>query len=292
MTSNNTLKVVALMAALTALLGVFGYWLGGTSGVVFAVGFSALMNLGAYWYSDRMAIHMTGAQSVSRAQAPDLYHMLERLAVQAGMPAPRLYVIDSPQPNAFATGRDPQHGVVAVTTGLVQALGPAELEGVIAHELAHIKRRDTLIAAVVATIAGAITALANILQWSLVFGGLGGRDDDGGGLLGGLLLIIVAPIAALLLQLGISRAREYDADAESARITRRPLALANALAKIDMLVQRSRQPMHINPATASLFIVNPLRGRSAAGSLAGLFSTHPPVAERVARLQAMAVSAR
>lgn len=294
MTSNNTLKVVALMATLTALLGLIGYWMGGSGGVIFALGLSLLMNFGAYWFSDRVAIGMTRAQPLDPAEAPALYDLVDRLAARAGIPTPRVYVIDSPLPNAFATGRDPAHGVVAVTTGLVNTLSRDELAGVIAHELAHIKRRDTLLAAVVATIAGAITSLANLLQWTFLFGGMGGGDDDsGGGLLGGLLLIIVAPIAAVLLQMGISRAREYDADAESARITGNPLGLASALERIDLMARRGAQVGHVieaNPAMASLFIVNPLSG--VAGSLLTLFSTHPPVEERIARLEAMAVGIR
>ncbi|GAB4441979.1 MAG: zinc metalloprotease HtpX [Anaerolineae bacterium] len=286
MTSSNTLKVVALMAALTALLGLIGYWVGGTGGVIFALGFSIFMNFGAYWFSDSIAIRMTGAQPVDPTQAPGLYDLVARLAMQAGIPTPRVYVIDSPLPNAFATGRDPAHGAVAVTTGILQTLSQEELAGVLAHELAHIRRRDTLIATVVATIAGAITTLANLLQWTLLFGGLGGGDDDGGGLVGGLLLIFVAPILAVLIQLGISRAREFDADAEGAHISGNPLALASALAKIDTMARRSRRPLAANPAMASLFIVNPLSGVS--GGLAGLFSTHPPVEARIERLQAMA----
>lgn len=289
MTSSNTLKVVALMAALTALLGLIGYWVGGTGGVIFALGFSILMNFGAYWFSDSIAIRMTGAQPVDPAQAPGLYDLVARLATQAGIPTPRVYVIDSPLPNAFATGRDPAHGAVAVTTGILQALSQEELAGVLAHELAHIRRRDTLIATVVATIAGAITALANLLQWTLLFGGLGRGDDNRGGMVGGLLLMFVAPVLAVLIQLGISRAREFDADAEGARISGNPLALASALAKIDTMARRSRRPLAANPAMASLFIVNPLSGVS--GGLAGLFSTHPPVEARIERLQAMAAGA-
>jgi|DewCreStandDraft_5_1066085.scaffolds.fasta_scaffold05316_5 heat shock protein HtpX len=286
MTSRNTLKTVVLLAALTGLLLVIGRLIGGPEGMVVALAFAFLMNFVAYWFSDRIALAMAGAREVSYQEAPDLHRLVEQLAQYARLPKPRVYLIDSPSPNAFATGRDPAHAAVAVTTGLLSLLDREELAGVIAHELAHIKNRDTLIASVVATIAGAITMLVHMLQWALMFG-MGRRDDeDRAGLaetVGALLMILFAPLVATLIQLAISRAREFEADATGARITGNPLALASALERIEAAVRF--YPMAVDPAASHLFIVNPLSGET----LLKLFSTHPPVAERVARLREMAM---
>lgn len=279
----NTFKTTLLLAALTGLFVVIGSALGGQTGMVFAFVLAIVMNMGAWWFSDKIALSMNGAREVSYDQAPALHQLVEQLATWAGIPKPRLYIIESDTPNAFATGRSPSTGAVAVTTGIMRGLTQSELAGVIAHELAHIKHRDTLIATIAATIAGAITMLANMAQWALLFGGLGGYSDDdegAGGLLGSLILIIIAPIAALLIQLAISRSREFSADAGGAKILGDPLPLANALEKLAYAAQR--RPMPVNPATASLYIVNPLRG-----GLSGLFSTHPATEERVRRLRAM-----
>ena len=262
---------------------LIGRAVGGTGGMVLAGLLAAAMNLGAYWFSDTLVLKMTGARPADPGEAAWLHEMVARLAQRAGLPMPKIYIIDSDTPNAFATGRSPSTGVVAVTNGITRILTRDELAGVVAHELAHIKHRDTLISAVVATFAGAIAMIANIGQWALIFGGLSGDDDEqGGGLFGGLLLLIVAPIAATLIQLGISRAREFQADAGGARILGDPLPLASALEKLEWAARRV--PMPANPATASLYIVNPLSG---AGALK-LFSTHPPTSERVARLRALA----
>ena len=286
MTTGNMLKMVALLAALTALFLFVGRLIGGSGGMIFALALSLLLNLFAYWFSDRVAIAIAGAREVSYEDAPELHRLVEQLAAYARLPKPRIFIIANPSPNAFATGRDPQHAAVAVTTGLLRILDPLELSGVLAHELAHIKNRDTLIATLVATMAGAITMLADMARWALVFGGMRRDDQEEGGLgevLGGMLMILLAPIAAVLIQLAISRAREYAADHTGARITGQPLALARALEKLAGMVQM--RPMDVNPATAHLYIVNPL-----AGGLAGLFSTHPPIEERVARLRQMALN--
>jgi heat shock protein HtpX len=281
------LKVMLLMGALTALLVLIGGLIGGTYGVVFALGFSVLMNFGAYWFSDSIALRMSGAKPASEAEYYGLHEVVSRLAMQANLPKPKVYVIESNVPNAFATGRDPKHAAVAVTTGLMRGLALDETEGVIAHELAHIKHRDTLIATIAATIAGAVTSIAGMMRWALIFGGgRRRRDQDGAEVLVALVMIIVAPIAAVLIQLAISRNREFSADAEAANLTGRPRSLANALAKLDDMAGRT-QPLSTNPSTASLFIVNPLRGGNTAATFARLFSTHPPVAERIARLEDM-----
>lgn len=281
----NTLKAAILLATLTGLLVVTGSALGGQAGMFIAFGLAIVMNMGAWWFSDKIALRMSGAREVSFDEAPDLHQMVEILAARAGLPKPAVYLIDSEAPNAFATGRSPSKGAVAVTTGIMRLLNRSELAGVIAHELAHIKHRDTLIASIVATIAGAITMLAEMAQWALIFGGLGGSDEEeeGGGLgslMSSLVLIIVAPIAALLIQLAISRAREFGADAGGARILGDPLPLANALEKLEGAA--SRMPMEVNPATYHLYIVNPMMG-----GLAGLFRTHPHTVQRVARLREM-----
>lgn len=280
--TGNWLKTGVLMAGMTALIVVVGYLIGGMSGLWIFGAFAVVSNVVAYWFSDRIALRMHGARPISREEAPWLHEMVERLTRRAGMPMPALYVIPSPSPNAFATGRDPEHAAVAVTSGIVDILDRRELEGVVAHELAHVRNRDTLIATIAATIAGAISGLATALQWSAIFGGMSRDEDDrGGGLLGMLALIILAPLAATVLQLAISRSREYGADATGAELCGDPHALADALEKLE---RGSRMvPDDRHPATASLFIVNPLSGRS----VLQLFSTHPPVEERVRRLRAL-----
>lgn len=282
----NTMKTTLLLAALTGLLVLIGSALGGATGMAIAFGLAVLMNMGAWWFSDRLALRMSGARAVGPAEAPELHRTVETLSARAGLPKPGVYLIDSEVPNAFATGRSPSKGAVAVTTGIMRLLDRDELAGVIAHELAHIRHRDTLISSIAATVAGAITMLAEMAQWALIFGGLGGsdEDEDGGlaGLAGGLVLIIVAPIAAFLIQMAISRSREFSADAGGARILGDPLPLASALEKLEWAAGRA--PMPVNPASAHLYIVNPLRG-----GLMGLFRTHPQTAERVARLRALSI---
>jgi len=281
----NTFKTFILLAGMTALLLAIGDALGGRQGLVIALVFAGVMNFVGYWFSDKIALGMSGAQAVSEEQAPDLYRIVRELCLRANLPLPRLYVIPSPTPNAFATGRNPEHAAVAVTSGIVNILSRDELEGVIAHELAHVKNRDILISSVAAVIAGAISQLAYMAQWAMMFGGMGRDrdDDDRGGLLAGLALLIVGPIAAMLIQMAISRSREFQADATGAQICGRPLSLANALMKLEDV--NHRLPMQVNPAQAQMYIVNPLT----AGGIASLFSTHPPMAERVKRLQEIAL---
>ena len=281
----NTLKLTALLTALTVLFVLIGQAIGGAAGMVIATVLAIGMNGAAYWFSDRMVLAMSGARALDENELPWLRQMVADLAERAKLPMPRVYVIDSDTPNAFATGRDPQHGVVAVTTGIMRLLTRDELAGVVAHELAHIKHRDTLLSAIVASIAGAITTIANMGQWALIFGGLGGSDDEegAGGMAGGLLMLFIAPLAAMLIQMGISRAREFQADAGGAAIAGDPLALARALEKIEAYA-RHGAPLAANPATASLYIINPLSG----GSVLRWFSTHPPTEERIARLTALA----
>ncbi len=279
----NTLKTFTLMAALTALALGIGYLLGGRGGVVIAFAFALAMNVGSYWFSDKIVLGMYRARPIEPGQAPDLYRMVERLSANAGVPTPRLYAIDDPTPNAFATGRDPKHGVVAVTTGILQILNRDELEGVIAHELAHIKNRDMLISTIAATMAGAITSIAQMAMFASFFTG-GGRhsdDEEGANPFVAMLMIILGPIAAALIQMAVSRSREYAADADGARICGKPLALASALMNLERGVHAI--PMHANPATAHMFIVSPLVG----GGLASLFSTHPTTEDRVNRLRAL-----
>jgi heat shock protein HtpX len=281
---SNVIKLFVLMAALTALFVLIGNAIGGTAGLIIAVVLAVVMNVGAYWFSDSIVLRMSGAREASREEVPWFYRTVEEQVARAKMPMPRLYIIESDMPNAFATGRSPQRGVVAVTTGISRMLTKDELAGVIAHELAHIKNRDTLISAVTATIAGAISGIADMWMWSQLFSMFGGGDDEeGGNPASELLLVILAPIAATLIQLGISRQREFGADALGARILGDPLPLASALEKIEWAAQHGTMPL--NPATSSLYIVNPLSG---AGGVMKLFSTHPPTAERIARLRAMA----
>ncbi|NJM05269.1 zinc metalloprotease HtpX [Candidatus Gracilibacteria bacterium] len=281
----NTLKTGALLAVLTALFVVIGGALGGQTGMIIAFVFAIAMNMGAWWFSDSLAIRMSGAREVSPQEAPELHQMVEVLSARANLPKPRVYLIDSETPNAFATGRSPEKGAVAVTTGIARILSRDELAGVIAHELAHIKHRDTLISSVAASIAGAVSMLADMAMWGMIFGGLGGSDEeeDGGiaGMIGGILTIILAPIAAMLIQMAISRSREYAADAGGARILGDALPLASALEKLEWAA--GRVPMQARPATAHMYIVNPLSGEG----LANLFRTHPVTAERIARLRAI-----
>ncbi|HKZ51839.1 MAG TPA: zinc metalloprotease HtpX [Candidatus Acidoferrales bacterium] len=279
----NAIKTGLLLAALTLILVIGGQAVAGQRGMTIALIFAAIMNLGAYFWSDKITLAMSGAQPVTPDQAPRMYRVMERLCARTGLPMPRLYVIPQAQPNAFATGRNPQHAAVAATAGLLETMEEDELEGVLAHELAHVRNRDTLIMSVAATIAGAITYLAYMGQWALIFGGYGGRDRNGGGSgLGALLMIILAPIAALLVQMAISRQREYAADAAAARFVGHPYGLANALEKLGHYSKRI--PMHdVKPAQAHMYIVQPF-----SGGFASLFSTHPPVEERIRRLRVLA----
>jgi heat shock protein HtpX len=280
---HNTIKTTVLLAALTALLVLIGGALGGQAGMVLAFGFAIVMNMGAYWFSGDIALRMAGAREVSPQEAPELHQLVEELATYARLPKPRVAIIDSPSPNAFATGRDANHAVVAATTGILGILSRDELAGVLAHELGHVRNHDILISSIAATIAGAITLLANMAQWALIFGGFGGRgnDDEGQNPFAALLMIIVAPIAAVVIQMAISRSREYAADEAGARIHGNPESLARALEKLELA--SSVRPLPVNPAMAHMFIVNPLKGVN----FAGLFSTHPPLQERIKRLRSM-----
>ena len=278
----NTIKTGLLLGALTGLLMLIGGWFGGQHGVVIAFFFAVVMNFGSYWFSDKIVLRMVHAQAVSEGEAPELYAMVKNLALRASMPMPRVYIIPEDSPNAFATGRDEHHAVVAVTEGILRILGRDELEGVIAHELTHIRNRDILIGSIAATLAGAIVMLAHMAQWAAMFGGAGSNDDEGGNNIVGLILIaVLATIAATLIQMAISRSREYLADAGGAKISGKPYGLAGALEKLSRASQAI--PMNANPSTAHMFIVNPLTGRS----LMNLFSTHPPIEERIARLRSM-----
>ena len=281
----NTLKTTLLLAALTGLFMLIGSALGGRTGMILAFGLAVAMNMGTWWFSDKLALKMSGARAVSSEEAPHLHQMVETLASRAGIPKPALYLIESEAPNAFATGRSPSKGAVAVTTGLMRLLDHEEVAGVIAHELAHIRNRDTLLASLVATVAGAITMIAEMAQWALIFGGFGGSDEgeEGGGLAGmagSILMLFLAPIAALVIQLAISRSREFKADAVGAEILGNPLPLASALEKLEWSAKR--QPMALNPATSHLYIVNPVLG-----GLASLFRTHPDTTQRITRLRAL-----
>ncbi len=279
----NSIKTGLLLGALTGLLMLIGGWFGGNNGVVIAFLFATVMNLGAYWFSDKIVLSMYKAREVSEREAPELYRIVKDLALKANLPVPRVYIIPGDTPNAFATGRNERHAVVAVTEGILRILDREELEGVISHELSHIKHRDILIGSIAATIAGAISMLAHMAQWAAIFGGSRSDDDEGGGgnIIGLLAMAILAPIAATIIQMAISRSREYLADDGGARISRKPYALASALEKLSRASQVV--PMEANPATAHMFIVNPLTGRS----FMSLFSTHPPIEERIARLRSM-----
>ena len=275
----NTLKTTFLMTLLTVLLVTAGGALGGESGMVTAFLFALVMNGVSYWFSDKIVLRMYGAKEVDQKDVPKLYRILQDLTLRAQMPMPKLYLIPQEAPNAFATGRDEKHAAVAVTEGILDILSESELRGVLAHELSHIKNRDILIGTIAATMAGAISMLANIAQWGLIFGGRGGDRREGGNPIVALAMIILAPLAALLVQLAISRGREFGADATGATISDDPLSLANALKKLQRGVEKI--PMEANPATAHMFIVNPLTG----GGLMTLFSTHPPIEERIRRLE-------
>ncbi|NWG15430.1 MAG: zinc metalloprotease HtpX [Chloroflexi bacterium] len=285
MHTGNLVKTTLLMAALTGFFLLIGGALGGTSGLVIALVFAVVMNLGMWWFSDSLALRFSGARELRADEAPQLHRLVATLAERANIPEPRVYLIESDMPNAFATGRSPQRGAVAVTTGIVELLSADELAGVIAHELAHIKNRDTLVASMAATMAGAISMVADMAMWSLIFGG-GDEEDGAGGLVGGLLSIILAPIIALIIQMAISRSREYGADEGGARLLGDPEPLARALEKLDGWMHNLRQDEmpQVNTGTAHLYIVNPLVG----GAMLNLFRTHPPTEERVARLRALA----
>ena len=275
----NQAKTVLLMSLLTILVVLAGQALGGESGMMLAFLMALVMNFGSYWFSDKIALAMTRAQLMTRDEKPQFYALVENLAHKANLPMPKLYITPSQQPNAFATGRNPAHAAVAVTAGLLTLLDRNELEGVIAHELAHIKNRDIFIGTIAAVMAGVITTLANWAQWALMFGGFNGNDEEeGGGGLAALPFIILGPIAALLVQMAISRSREYLADATAAKITGQSTGLTNALLKLER--GSTIIPMDVNPATSHMFIVNPLHAKR----LLSLFSTHPPIEERVKRL--------
>jgi len=282
----NMLKTTVLLAALTGLLILIGDYFGGTGGMIIAFLFAVILNFGSYWYSDKIVLKMYGAREVSPAESPNLHRIVDGLSMKAKLPKPKVYIVESGMPNAFATGRDPKHAAVAVTTGILNLLSNEEIEGVLAHELAHVMNRDTLISAVTATIAGVITMLATMAQWAAIFGGFGSRDDDNGGIIGLIAMIILAPLAATLIQLAISRSREYAADEVGAIICRKPWALADALEKLEYgnsNFKPSISDVQPKESSAHMFIVNPLKG----GMIQSLFSTHPVTNERVKRLRAM-----
>ena len=274
------------MAGLSALLIVMGNALGGQNGILIALVFAVIMNVGSYWYSDKIVLSMYRAQELSPSDAPLIHQIVEELAQRAGVPKPRLYLVPQDAPNAFATGRDPEHGVIAVTSGIMRMLPPEQLRGVLAHEMAHIAHRDILIQTVAGVIASAITAIANMLQWAMIFGNRSQDEEGGSNPLAAIAMMILGPLAATFIQMAISRRREYMADAAGAQYCADPMALAGALSNLDAY---SRQiPMLANPATENMFIVSPLSG----SSLSRLFSTHPPMEERIANLQEMARTGR
>ena len=275
----NTFKTALLLTALTLFLLFMGQIFGGERGLVIAFAIAIVMNFVSYFWSDKIALKMYRAQPVTREQLPRAYQVVERLTQKMGMPMPKMYVIPTDSPNAFATGRNPEHASVAMTEGILNLLNDEELEGVLAHELGHVRNRDILISSVAATLAGAITMLARMGYFASLFGGMGDRDDRKGGGFVALLMLILAPIAATLIQLAVSRSREYQADATGAQLTGNPYALASALRKLD--ASSKRLPMQASPSTAHLFIVAPLLGGA---NFANLFSTHPPIAKRIERL--------
>ena len=280
---SNSFKTALLLGLLTGIILGIGQLFGGSQGLVIAFVFAVLINFGSYWFSDKIVLAMYRAREVSGDDAPELYRTVQNLTLRAQLPMPRLYVIPSESPNAFATGRDPQHAAVAVTEGTLRIMNREELEGVIAHELSHVKNRDILIGTIAATLAGVVMMLANMARWSAIFGvGRSERDEEGGGgVLGLILMSVLAPIAAMMIQMAISRSREFLADATGAKIAGNPLGLASALAKLARASEMV--PLEARPETAHMFIVSPLTG----GSFLSLFSTHPPVEERIARLRAM-----
>lgn len=278
----NTLKTVFLMTLMMVLFLFVGYLLGGSTGMTIAFIFSLMMNFGSYWFSDKIVLAMYRAKEVNRETAPKFYEVVEELARNANIPMPRVYIIDDPTPNAFATGRNPQNAAVAATTGILRGLNNQELAGVMAHELAHVQHRDILIGTIAATLVGTITYIAQMAGWAMMFGRGGSDDEDSGGI-STLFLLILAPIAATLLQLAVSRSREYLADEGGAKISGNPLALASALQKISS-ANEVKPVEHAGPASAHMFIVNPLHG----GGVMSLFSTHPPVEERIKRLRMLA----
>ncbi len=276
----NKIKTFLLLAGLTVFLVFMGKVIGGRSGMYIAFLLALGMNFFSYWFSDKIVLKMYGAQEVTPAEAPELHRMVEDLCREAGIPKPRVYIIPDDSPNAFATGRNPEHAAVAATQGIMRILTPEELKGVLAHEIGHVRNRDILISTIAATMAGAIMILADIARFSAIFGG--SRDnDEGGGIIGVIVMSIVAPLAAMLIQMAISRSREYLADETGAHLAHNPQSLASALGKLARGVEQ--RPMDASPSTAHMFIVNPLTG----GSLMNLFSTHPPIEERIARLRAM-----
>ncbi len=274
----NSIRTGILLAALTVLVMIIGNLLGGQQGMIIAFFFAIIMNFGSYWFSDKIVLGIYRAKPVSEAEAPGLHRLVRQLAQRAGLPMPKVCIMPSESPNAFATGRNAQHAVVAVTQGILRLLDENELKGVLAHELAHVKHRDILIGSIAATLAGAIMMIASMARWAALFGFGGRDDDDGGGVIGLIAMSILAPIAAMLIQMAISRSREYAADAAGASFAGSPYGLASALQKIS---SASRQiPMKAEPATAHMFIMNPLSGKS----LMNLFSTHPPVEKRIEKL--------
>ena len=276
----NQIRTTILLTALTVLILWVGQLIGGRQGMIIALIFAAGMNFFSYWYSDKLVLKMYRASEVTPNQAPDLYEMVQQLVRTAGLPMPKIYIIPQPTPNAFATGRNPEHAVVAVTEGLLKIMDRNEVMGVLAHELAHVKNRDILIGSIAATMAGAIMLLATMARWSAIFGGAGSNDDEGGGgFIGLIVMSIIAPMAAVIIRMAISRSREYLADATGASFAGNAEGLAGALEKLG--AYSKQLPMDANPSTAHMFIVNPLSGRS----LMSLFSTHPPLEERIARLR-------
>ncbi|MBI2552835.1 MAG: zinc metalloprotease HtpX [Candidatus Rokubacteria bacterium] len=280
---SNMFKAALLLGALTVLLVLIGGAVGGQQGMLVAFVLALGMNFFSYWFSDKIVLAIYRAQPIEESQAPALYRIVRTLATRGGIPVPRVYLIPTETPNAFATGRNPQHAAVAVTEGIMRILDEQELEGVLAHELSHVTNRDVLISTIAATLAGAIMILARMAQFAAFFGGRRDDEEGGGGIFGVLLMAILAPFAALLIQMAVSRAREYQADASGARLAGRPWGLATALEKLERASKAV--PMDASPSTAHLFIVNPLSGRS----LLRLFSTHPPIEERIARLRSMRV---
>jgi heat shock protein HtpX len=275
---SNVIRTTLLLGSLTGIMLLIGGVLGGRGGMFFALILSVVMNFGTYWYSDKIVLKMYHAQEVTPEQSPEIYRLVRGIAERASLPMPQVYIVKTAMPNAFATGRDPSHAAVALTTGILNTLDRNELEGVIAHEMAHVKNRDTLISAMAATIAGVVTFMAQMAQWSLFFGG---GDDDGGNIVEVIAMAILAPITATIIQLAISRGREFGADEVGAKLCGKPMALASALSKLENAAGASKT--NVNPSTAHMFIVNPLKGKS----MSSLFSTHPPTEERIRRLAAM-----